>query len=255
MKTVDFHGLILKKMDAHASGFLPQLIDDPRRIIHRQGGLGDEAEPIRVLDLQSGDVIQSLDQVDPPAPGPVVAPHRPLDLGVAVHGDVGDIGQNLGAPVAPFAELEQFGRLVDELGVVLVVEELRVLQQVLDEGDVGGDATDAELAQRPVHPGDSGFGRGRPGGDLLQKAVVVSGDHRAGIGRQRLDQRLAAFDVEMVRRFVENQQMRRVQRRQKQRQPGLLPAGQASDLCFRLIRAETEPGQPPITRRSGWPFW
>ena len=56
--------------------------------------------------------------------------------------------------------------------------------------------------------------------------VVADEDHRAGIGGQRLDQRLAALDVEVVRRLVEDQHVRRVDRGQQQRQPRLLTARQ-----------------------------
>jgi hypothetical protein len=105
-----------------------------------------------------------------------------VGLGMAVHRDVGDVGEDLGRPVAALLEAVELGRVVDELGGVAEVEELRVLQQVLDEGDVGRDAADAELAQRPVDAGDRHLGRRRPGGDLFEQAVVVAGDHRAGIG-------------------------------------------------------------------------
>ena len=74
--------------------------------------------------------------------------------------------------------------------------------------------------------------------------VVADQDDRAGIGRQRLDQRLAAFDVEVVGRLVKDQQVRRRQRREQQRQPRLLPAGKPPDLGLRLIGAEAEPRQP-----------
>ena len=53
---------------------------------------------------------------------------------------------------------------------------------VLEEGEVGGDAADAELAQRPVHAADRLLRRRRPGGDLLEQRIVEAGDHRAGIG-------------------------------------------------------------------------
>ena len=91
-----------------------------------------------------------------------------LRLGMPVDGDIGDIGQDAGCPVAPRLELEQLRRLVDELGMILVVEEGRVLQQVLDKGDIGRDATDAELPQCPVDARNRGLGRGRPCRDLLQ---------------------------------------------------------------------------------------
>ena len=53
---------------------------------------------------------------------------------------------------------------------------------VFEEGEVGGDAADAELAERPVHAGDRLLRRGRPGGHLLEQRIVVAGDDRAGIG-------------------------------------------------------------------------
>ena len=105
-----------------------------------------------------------------------------LGLGMSVDGDVGDIGQHLGAAVAALEEVEELRRLVDEFRVIGVVQEGRVFEQVLDEGDVGGDPANAELAQGPVHPGDGGLGRLRLGGDLHQQAVVVARDHPARIG-------------------------------------------------------------------------
>ena len=57
-----------------------------------------------------------------------------------------------------------------------------MVDDVLEEGEVGGDAADAELAERPVHAGDGLLGGRRPGGDLLEERIVVAGDHRAGIG-------------------------------------------------------------------------
>ena len=47
-------------------------------------------------------------------------------LGMAVDGDVGDVGQQLGRAVAALVELEQLGRLVDEARRVVVGAEFRV---------------------------------------------------------------------------------------------------------------------------------
>ena len=58
---------------------------------------------------------------------------RPAVSGMAVDGDVGDVGQDLRRPVAARLEAEQLGRRVDELRGVGVVEKRRMLQQVLDE--------------------------------------------------------------------------------------------------------------------------
>ena len=109
-------------------------------------------------------------------------PRPSRGLRVPVDGDVGDVGQDLRRPVAARREMVQLGGRVDELGRVGIVEERRVLEQVLDEGDVGRDPADAELAERPVEPRDRHLRRRRPGGHLLQERVVVAGDHRPRIG-------------------------------------------------------------------------
>ena len=101
---------------------------------------------------------------------------------MAVDADIGDIGEELGRAVSALDLLEQLRRLVDELGGVGIVAELLVADDGLEEGQVGGDAADAELAQRPVHAGDRLLRRRRPGGDLFEQRVVVAGDDRAGIG-------------------------------------------------------------------------
>ena len=68
-------------------------------------------------------------------------------------------------------------------------------------------------------------------------------NHRAGIFGQRFDQRLAAFDVEVVGRFVKDQQMRRVYGGKQQRKTCLLPTRQTPDHGFGLIGHQAEPGQ------------
>ncbi len=103
-------------------------------------------------------------------------------LGVAVDGDVGDVGKDLRRPVATGRELEQVGRRVDELGRIFVRQKDGVFQQVDDEVDVRAHPPDAELAQRPVHPLDRHFRRLGAGRHLGQQAVVEPGDDGAGIG-------------------------------------------------------------------------
>ena len=53
---------------------------------------------------------------------------------------------------------------------------------VLEEGEIGGDSPDAELAQRPVHPLDGLVGRGRPGRHLFEERIVERRDAGARIG-------------------------------------------------------------------------
>ena len=73
---------------------------------------------------------------------------------MAVDGHVGDVGEELGGAVAALGELEQLRRLVDEARGVVVGPELRMGEHGLEERQVGRDAADAVLAQRPVHAGD-----------------------------------------------------------------------------------------------------
>ena len=99
-----------------------------------------------------------------------------------VHCDVANISQHLGRAVAALFKGEQFRRLVDEFGVVRIVEERRVFQQIFHKGDVGADATDTEFTQGAVHAGNRLFGGLRLGCDLDQQAVIIACDHPAGIG-------------------------------------------------------------------------
>ena len=103
-------------------------------------------------------------------------------FGVTVYGDIGDIGQYLGAAVTAFFELEQFGRVVDEFCCVFIRQKCRMFQKVFDEGNVCRDATNTEFAQRTVHTQDCLFRGGGPCGDLDQQAIIITCDHPARIG-------------------------------------------------------------------------
>ena len=69
-------------------------------------------------------------------------------------------------------------------------------------------------------------------------------DHRAAVLGQRLDQRVAALDVEMVGRLVEDDQVRRVERGEEQREPRLLPAREPADLGRDDVGADAAGGEP-----------
>jgi hypothetical protein len=45
---------------------LMQRVYDLRRLVHRQGGLGDVGEELRVLDLEFPDIVHGLDQIHAP---------------------------------------------------------------------------------------------------------------------------------------------------------------------------------------------
>ena len=74
--------------------------------------------------------------------------------------------------------------------------------------------------------------------------VVADDDDRARELVDRLDQGLAAVDVEMVGGLVQDQQLRRVEAHQRHGEPGLLAAGQMAGLGAGLVLAEAEAGEP-----------
>lgn len=75
--------------------------------------------------------------------------------------------------------------------------------------------------------------------------VVADEDHGAGIFGERLDQRLAAFHVEVVGGLVEDQQVRRIDGGEEQREPRLLPSRQPPHGGLGLI------GHQPEARETG----
>ena len=86
--------------------------------------------------------------------------------------------------------------------------------------------------------------------DHRQKVhVVADKDHRAGIGGQRFDERFAAFDIEVVCRLVEDQQMRRGQGGQQQATGG--PFGHPTAARLRC-RPGRHQGQIPPDARAVW---
>lgn len=103
-------------------------------------------------------------------------------LGVAVDGDVGEIGQEFCGAILSLHLPEQLRRRIDEAGGVAHRGECRMAYDRFEEGQVRRDAADAEFAQGAVHPRDRPLRRRRPSGDLLQQWVVIAGDDCAGIG-------------------------------------------------------------------------
>ena len=80
-------------------------------------------------------------------------------------------------------EVEELRRVVDEGCGNRAALEVAVADHGLQEPEVGGDAADAELAQRPVHARDGLLGGRPPGGDLLQQGIVEGRDQGARVGR------------------------------------------------------------------------
>ena len=107
----------------------------------------------------------------------------PVALGVrvAVDDDVAYKIEEFSGAVAAGLECEEFGRVVDQGGGGLTGAELRVRDEILEEGDIGFDATDAELgedAARAVHGDLVGL---RTRDALHEQRVIERRDDRAGI--------------------------------------------------------------------------
>ena len=77
------------------------------------------------------------------------------------------------------------------------------------------------------------------GAGLDQMAVVADDDHRPFIFIDRLHQRLARIDVEMVGRLIEHQDMRCVERGECKQEPCLLAARKGR--AFGIGQASAEP--------------
>src|SRR5208337_5346497 len=76
-------------------------------------------------------------------------------------------------------------------------------------------------------------------GRFEQMAVMADDDHRALIAVQRMDQRLPAIDVKVVRRFVKDKEMRGVEFRERKEQPRLLAPRELLARRVGLIRAKS----------------
>jgi hypothetical protein len=105
-----------------------------------------------------------------------------LHLWVAVDPNITEKSQQAVGAVAALAELEQLRRFVDETGGALPRQEERVVDDVFQEGQVGGQPPHPELAQGAVHAPRCFLGTMAPGGDLDQEGVVIGGDDGPGIG-------------------------------------------------------------------------
>ena len=99
-----------------------------------------------------------------------------------VYGNICDVGQDFGGAVTAFLKVKQTRCLIDEFGVVFVVQERRMLQQVFHKRNVGADAANTEFAERTVHAGNRHF-RGRGAcGHFGQQTVIEARDYSTRIG-------------------------------------------------------------------------
>ena len=76
-------------------------------------------------------------------------------------------------------------------------------------------------------------------------------DHGAIVIVERLHQRLTRIDIKVVRRLIEDEQMRRIAGDQRQRQPGLLAAGHLADLLLGHRAGKAEAAKLGAHRRGG----
>ena len=111
--------------------------------------------------------------------GTLLACHR----GIAVDNRVANETKQAIGAVASRTETEQFWGLFQEPGGNLASLEAGMVDDVLQELDIGLDATDPKFPQGPVSPGTSSGQSRVPCGELHQQRIVERAQDRAGIGR------------------------------------------------------------------------
>ncbi len=107
----------------------------------------------------------------------------PVHLRVAIDHHIADKAQQARGAVTARAEAEQFRCVVDKACGAFARTEQRMGNHVLQKIQVGGQATDAKLAQRAIHARDGLRRRLSARGDFDQKRVKKRRDDGAAIGR------------------------------------------------------------------------
>ena len=100
--------------------------------------------------------------------------------------DAGQVGEQLGRPVGRLVRVQQVGTLVDERRGDASGLEVGVGEHGPQEADVGVDAADAELGERPLGAADGRVEVASPAGQLDHHRVEVgadlgAGEHRAAV--------------------------------------------------------------------------
>ena len=139
----------------------------------RRGGLGRAVEraAIRLIRLVPG---------VPGQLGPGIDPLHPGTIGL-IDGDIGQILQCTRTPVLTAVDLGQFRVGIDEVGGHIRGDELRRVQHIHQERDVGGHSANAELRQRTACPTHRRRIVPAAAGELDQHAVEVRADLRPGV--------------------------------------------------------------------------
>ena len=104
------------------------------------------------------------------------AERGPLRAVRLVDGHLGEVGEQLGAAVGRRPGGQQLGPLVDERRRQAPGHEVGLVQQGLQERDVGGDAADPELGQRAARAAYGGREVGTAAGELDEHGVEVRAD-------------------------------------------------------------------------------
>ena len=104
------------------------------------------------------------------------------DVRVTVDGDIGNVVQQLVAAVQGFLEDKQLRCIINKVGSIIALDEVRVLQYVFQKLDIGFDAADTEFFQAAQHLGNCNLVSEAPGGSLNQQRIVVRSDDGAGEG-------------------------------------------------------------------------
>ena len=110
----------------------------------------------------------------------LLAPHR---FGMTIHRNVGNISQNLGRAIAALLEQKGFRCGVDELGGAGIIEKGWMLEQVFDKSNVGGNASEAKLAQSAVKSCNSLLRCLCRCNDFDQQRIIMARDNTARVGR------------------------------------------------------------------------
>src|SRR3984893_828533 len=101
---------------------------------------------------------------------------------MAVEDYVAEIREQFGGAVATAGETKQFRRVIEKRSGDFAGAKFCMVDDVFDEGNVGGDAADAKFAERAVHA-TAGFRQVfSPGGYFDEERVVIGGEDRAGVG-------------------------------------------------------------------------
>src|SRR5882724_156071 len=105
-----------------------------------------------------------------------------LYLRIAVEDYIAEIGKQFGGAIAAARNAKEFGRVVEKRSSDFAGAEPGMIDDILEERNVGLDAANAKFAQSAIHT----LARFRkieaPGGDFHEERIVIGGKDSAGIG-------------------------------------------------------------------------